>query len=45
MPSFIYASYPAQGTLTVALHHLDNARSDQAARDLAEQLNASDLFP
>jgi hypothetical protein len=30
---------PAQGTLTVALHHLANARSDQVARDLAEHLN------
>jgi hypothetical protein len=30
---------PAQGTLTVALHHLASARSDQAARDLAAHLN------
>ena len=30
---------PAQGTLTVALHHLASARSDQAARVLAGHLN------
>ena len=31
-----------QGTLTVSLHHLSNALSDQAARRLAEQLNQTE---
>jgi len=34
------------GTLTVALHHLTNRASDEAARFLAEQLNATEtLYP
>jgi hypothetical protein len=34
------------GTLTVRLHHLTNRASDQAARSLAEHLNASEtLYP
>jgi hypothetical protein len=32
----------AKGTLTVALHHLSNRLSDQAARGLAEHLNQSE---
>ena len=32
----------AAGTLTVCLHHLTNRASDEAARHLAEQLNASE---
>ncbi len=35
---------PAQGTLTVALHHLASARSDQAARVLAGHLNQCEAF-
>jgi len=36
----------AQGTLTISLHHLSNALSDQAARRLAEHLNQTEtLYP
>ena len=32
----------AAGTLTVRLHHLTNGASDEAARYLADQLNATE---
>ena len=32
----------AAGTLTVRLHHLANRASDEAARNLADQLNAKE---
>jgi hypothetical protein len=36
----------AAGTLTVRLHHLNNHASDEAARYLAEQLNATEsVYP
>ena len=36
----------AEGTLTVRLHHLTNHASDEAARHLAEQLNATEsVYP
>ena len=40
--------YPDEtaGTLTVSLHHLSNAASDQLAAKMAEELNATEtIFP